>query len=181
MSLLICPFITLNDEQKTVFGNVSEKGRYLLKKVMTSISSLTDIGLSVNSDKTEFMSFEQDGALSTLNYNPQKLVDYFLYLGSNTSSTENHVNIHGLLLIVYRPSGNLTSNKIKLEFFKAFKIFFQSGLVIVLLYGWITWTLSKHIEKKKLEANCAGKLRDLLNEFWKQYLTSGNATFLPSK
>ena len=33
--------------------------------------------------------FKQDGAISTLNDNPLKLVDHFTYLCSNISSTES--------------------------------------------------------------------------------------------
>ena len=51
------------------------------------------IGPFVNSDKTEFMCFNQDGAISLLNGRPLKLVDRFKYLGSNVSLTESDVNI----------------------------------------------------------------------------------------
>ena len=51
------------------------------------------IGLYVNSDKTDFMGFYQ-GVISSLKYKPLKLVDQFIYIGSNISSTENDVNIH---------------------------------------------------------------------------------------
>ena len=39
------------------------------------------------------MPFKQDGAISTLNSKPLKLVDHFTYLGSNFFSTESDVNI----------------------------------------------------------------------------------------
>ena len=39
-----------------------------------------DIGLHVNADKTEFMSFNQRGDISTLNGGSLKLVDKFTYL-----------------------------------------------------------------------------------------------------
>ena len=51
------------------------------------------IGLHVNSDKIEFMSFKQDGVILTWNGKPLKLVDLFTYLGSNISSTEGNVNL----------------------------------------------------------------------------------------
>ena len=51
------------------------------------------IGLYMNSDKTKFMCFKQDGAISTLNGKPLKLLDHFTYLGSNISSTESNINI----------------------------------------------------------------------------------------
>ena len=49
------------------------------------------ICLYVNSDKTKFMCFEQDG--TTLNVKPLKLFDHLTYLGSNISSAESDVNI----------------------------------------------------------------------------------------
>ena len=52
------------------------------------------IGLDVNSDKTEVMGFNQDDAISSLNGKPLKLVDPFIYLGSNISSIESNVNLN---------------------------------------------------------------------------------------
>ena len=52
-----------------------------------------DIGLYMNSDKTKFMHFNQDNAISSLNDKSLKLVDHFIYLFSNISSTESDVSI----------------------------------------------------------------------------------------
>ena len=46
------------------------------------------IGLHVTSNKLEYMCFKQKGVFSSL-----KLVDEFIYFGSNISSTESVVNI----------------------------------------------------------------------------------------
>ena len=51
-------------------------------------------GLDENSDKTEFMSLIQDGAISTLNGKALKLLNPFTYLYSNISSTESDFSIH---------------------------------------------------------------------------------------
>ena len=51
------------------------------------------IGLYINSDKTVFMCFKQDGAISTLNGRPLKLVNQFTYLGSHILSTKDDVII----------------------------------------------------------------------------------------
>ena len=48
-----------------------------------------DIGLYVNPDETEFMCCNQDGAISSLNAKLSKLVDQFIYLGSNITSPES--------------------------------------------------------------------------------------------
>ena len=49
------------------------------------------IGLYVNAEKTEYMSFDQRGDISTLNRSSLKLVDKFTYHGSSVLSTENNI------------------------------------------------------------------------------------------
>ena len=51
------------------------------------------IGLYMNSDKTDFICFNKDGANSPLNGKPLKLTDQFLYLSNNISSTESDFDI----------------------------------------------------------------------------------------
>ena len=50
------------------------------------------IGLPVNTDRTEYMSFNQTGDIPTLNGSSLKLVDKFTYLGSSVTSTETDIN-----------------------------------------------------------------------------------------
>ena len=50
------------------------------------------IGLHVNAHKTEYMSFNQTGDISTLEGTSLKLVDKFTYLGSSVSSTEKDID-----------------------------------------------------------------------------------------
>ena len=50
------------------------------------------IGLHVNTDKTEYMCFNQRGDISTQKGGPLKLVDKFTYLGSSVLSTKNDIN-----------------------------------------------------------------------------------------
>ena len=57
------------------------------------LQAAKDIRLPVNTDETEFICFNQDGAISSLNRKPLKLVDQFIYIGSNISSIKNYVNI----------------------------------------------------------------------------------------
>ena len=47
----------------------------------------------MNVNKTEFLCFKQEGAMSTLKGKSLKLVTQFTYLGSNISSTESDFNI----------------------------------------------------------------------------------------
>ena len=52
------------------------------------------IGHYINSDKTEFMSINENGVIFSSNSKLLKLVEQFSYLGSNISPTESDVNIH---------------------------------------------------------------------------------------
>ena len=108
------------------------------------------------------------GDIWTLNGGSLKLVDKFIYIKSSISSTENDINtwlvkawtaINRLLVI--RKSD--LSNKIKHNFFPA-------EVMPILLYGFITLTLTKHIEKN-LDTNCTKMLQAILNKSWKQHPT----------
>ena len=48
--------------------------------------------------------------------------------------------------------------------------FFQAAVVLILLYGCTTWTLTKRLEKK-LDGNCTRMLRAILNKSWQQHPT----------
>ena len=48
--------------------------------------------------------------------------------------------------------------------------FFQAAVVMILLYGCTTWTLTKHIEKK-LDGNYTRMLQAILNKSWRQHST----------
>ena len=50
------------------------------------------IGLHVNANKTEYICFNQEGDIFTLNGGSQKFVDKFSNLESSISSTENDIN-----------------------------------------------------------------------------------------
>ena len=90
------------------------------------------------STKTDFMCFNQDAAISSLNSKPLKLVDHFIYLSSKISSTENDINkgigkawtVIDWLTITWESD---LSDKIKWEFS-------QVVAVSILLYGCTTWT-----------------------------------------
>ena len=82
------------------------------------------IGLHVNTDKTEFIYFNQSGDISTLNSRSLKLVDKFTYFGSSVSSMENDTNtwlekawtVIIRLLVIWKSD---LSGKIKCSFFQA--------------------------------------------------------------
>ena len=48
--------------------------------------------------------------------------------------------------------------------------FFQAAVVLILLYGCTTWTLTKRM-KKKLDSNYMRMLRAILNKSWRQHPT----------
>ena len=123
-----------------------------------------DIGLYVNSDKTVFMCFKQNGVISTLTDKPLKLVDQFTYLSSNISSTESGVyKCIGMawiaidsLSIIWKSDH---SEEIKWEFFKFVAI-------SVILYRCTTWPLRKCLENK-LDGNPT-KMVCVLKKPWKK-------------
>ena len=51
--------------------------------------------------------------------------------------------------------------------------FFQAVIVLILLYGCTTWTLTKRLEKK-LDGNYTRMLRAILNKFWWQHQLYGH-------
>ena len=126
------------------------------------------IGLHVNAHKTEYMSFNQTGNISTLNGNSLKLVDKFTYLGSSVSSTVTDIDtwLAKAWTAIDRLSVIWKSNLID----KMKHSFFQAVVVSILLYGCTTWTLTKHMEKK-LDGNYTRMLQSILNKSWRQHPT----------
>ena len=116
----------------------------------------TGIGLHVNAHKMEYMCFNQAGDTSTLEGTTLKLVDKFTDLGSSVSSTEKDIDTRQTkawtaidkLSIIWK--SNLT-DKMK-------RSFFQAAVVSIQLYGCISWTLTKRLEKK-LDGNYTRMLR----------------------
>ena len=119
------------------------------------------ISLYVNANKTEYMCFTREGAISTLNGGLLKLEDKFTYLDGSFSSTKIDVNIRRVkawisidgLSIIWKSD---LSDKIKRDFF-------QTTTVSILLYGCTTWTMTKLVEKK-LDGNCTRMLRVILKK-----------------
>ena len=48
--------------------------------------------------------------------------------------------------------------------------FFQAAIVLILLYGPLTWTLTKRLEKR-IDGNYTRMLQAILNRSWRQYPT----------
>ena len=106
--------------------------------------------------------------IQTLNGSSLKLEDKFTYLGSSVSSTKTDINMRlakawtaiNRLLVIWK--SDLT-DKIK-------RSFFQAAVMLILLYGCTTWTLTKCMEKK-FDSNYTRMLRVILNKSWRQHST----------
>ena len=115
------------------------------------------IGLHVNAHKTEYMCFNQIGDISTLNGRSLKLVDKFTSVGSSVSSIEKDIDALltksctdiDKLSIIWK--SDLT-DKMKHSFF-------QAAIVLLLLYGCTTWSLTKRLEKRLEGKYTRGSIR----------------------
>ena len=115
------------------------------------------------------MCYNQRGDITTLDGTPLKLVDKFTYLGSSVSSTEK--NIDTRLTNAWTVIDSLSIIRKSDMTDKMNRSFFQAAVVSILLYGCTTWTLTKRLEKKKLDGNYARMLRAILNKSWRQHPT----------
>ena len=76
---------TNSSDDLELLGNTPAYFESLLHRLEQAARS---ISLYLNSEKTDFMCFNQDGAISSLNDKPLKLVDQFIYINRMVSSTE---------------------------------------------------------------------------------------------
>ena len=111
------------------------------------------------------MCCNQEGDIFTLEGTTMKLVDKFTYLVCSDSSTEKDIDTKAWtaidkLSIIWK--SDLT-DKMK-------RSFFQAAVVLILLYGCTTWTLTKRLEKK-LDGNYTRVLRAILNKSWRSHPT----------
>ena len=115
------------------------------------------------------MCLNQTGDISTQNGSSLKLADMFTHRGSSVSSTETDIDKRlakawtaiNRLSVIWK--SDLT-DKMK-------RSFFQAAVVSILLYGCITWTLTKRM-MKKLDGNYTRMLlRAILNKSWRQHPT----------
>ena len=148
-----------------IMANTPNQAQTLLHSLERAAAG---IGLLVNAHKTEYMSYNQTGDISTLDGTSLKLVDKFTYQGSSVLSTEKDIDTRltkawtaiDKLSIIWK--SDLT-DKMKSSFF-------QAAVVSILLYGCTTWTLTKRLEKK-LDGNYTRMLQAILNKSWRQHPT----------
>ena len=72
-----------------LLANTTDQAETLLYSLEQAAAG---IGLHVNAHKTEYMCYNQNGDISTLDGTSLKLVDKFTYLGSSVSSTEKDID-----------------------------------------------------------------------------------------
>ena len=126
------------------------------------------IGLHVNAHKTEYMCYNQIGDISTIDGTSLKLVNKFTHLRSSVSLTEKDIDTRlpkawtaiDKLSIIWKSD---LKDKMK-------RSFFQAAVVLIVLYGCTTWTLTKRLEKR-LYSNYTQMLRAILNKSWRQHPT----------
>ena len=136
-----------NAEHITLLANALAKDENLLHSLEHATE---DIGLNVNAHKTEDMCFNQTGDNSTLNRNSLNLVDKFTYLGSSVSSTEANIDTR---LAKSSTAINRLSVIWKSDLPDETKhCFFQTTVVLKLLYGWskkvVSWRLQSRATRR---------------------------------
>ena len=85
------------------------------------------------------------------------LLNYIKFFTHTHTHTHTHTCIY---IYIYIWKSNLTC--------KMKRSFFQAAVVLILLYGYTTGTLTKNMEKK-LDGNYTRMLRAILNKSWGQH------------
>ena len=160
-----------------MMANTANQAKTLLHGLERATAGIC---LHDNAHKTEYISFNQAGDISTLAGTSPKMVEKITYLGSSVSSTEKDIDtrLTKAWTAIDRQSIIWKSDPTD----KMKRSFFQEAVVSILLYGYTTWTLTKWLEKK-LDGNYKRMLQAILNKSWRQHPQSINftATCLPSR
>ena len=148
-----------------LLANTPAQAKTLLHRLEQAAGN---IGLYVKADKIEYMCFNQRCNISTLKGVSLKLVNKFTHLGSSVSSTETDINmwLAKVWTVINRLSDIWKSDLID----KIKHSFLQAAVVLILLYGCTTWTLTK-LMKKRLDSNYTRMLWAIMNRFWRQHPT----------
>ena len=130
-----------------------------------------EIGLYVNAGKTEFMSINQDSSegMKSLNGEKVKKVKDFKYLGSYIASTAHDIDVRlGKAWVALNQMDKIWKSELPDGLKRSF---FRATVESVLIYGGITWTLTKSLEKK-IDGSYTRMLRAALNKSWRDHLTN---------
>ena len=86
-----------------LLANAPAQAETLLQSLEQGVAGIDH---HVNAQKTEYMSFNQTGNISTQNGSTLKLVDKFTYLGTSVSSTETDIDTR--LAKTWKPTDRLS-------------------------------------------------------------------------
>ena len=161
------PIEIVNADDLAIISNNDKNAETMFNKIGKIAEK---IGLKINTNKTEYMSINQDintRKIKSLKDQNIKVVEDFKYLGSYIGSTEHDVNI-----LIAKAWAALNSMKTiwksglkeKLK-----KNFSRATVESVLVYGSVTWTLTKALNKKIDGAYIIkpGKTPDKQRTIWK--------------
>ena len=140
---------------------------FLLHEIETAAS---EIGLYINSSKTEFICYNQShtGFIPSKNNGIVKAVEDFVYLGSNIASTKRDVEVRlGKAWTAIRKLDKIWKSNLPEQLKRRF---FRSSVEPVLLYGSSAWTLTASLEKS-IDGSYTRMLRAALNIPWQQHPT----------
>ena len=147
---------------------VTDKTNEAIILLHTIEKAAEEIGLSINTGKTKFISINQgiNEVIKSLNGKNIKEVSDFKYLGSYIQSTEKYINI--ILAKSWAALNEINSIwKSRLPD-NMKRNFFRTTVESVLIYGSVCWILTKSLEKR-LNGNYTRMLRAILNRSWKDH------------
>ena len=127
-----------------------------------------EIGLSINTGKTKFISINKriNEVIKSLNSNNIKEVSNFKYLGSYMQSTEKYINIRlAKSWVAFNDIHSIWKSR---QPAKMKRNFFRATVEYVLIYGYVSWILTKALDKR-LNGNYTRMLRAILNRSWKDH------------
>ena len=129
------------------------------------------IGLYLNANKSEFICENQDasvGMKSLADKNIKQVLD-LKYLGSYIASTEHDVNIRlGKAWSALNQMDKIWKSKLSDNLKRNF---FRAAVESVLVYGLVSWTLTKKCEKR-IDGAYTRMLRVALNKSWRDHPTN---------
>lgn len=184
---------TINDHEKLAFTLTERRSRRHPASIISDIDYADDIalissclndaqellqrveqaaeevGLHINADKTECMTFKEVGSLRTLEGIELKNMTDFLYLGSWIDNSEKDIKTR-------KAKAWSALNKMdtiwKSDMKKELKVkFFRATVESVLMYGAETWTLNKKLERE-LDGCYTRMLRVVNNVTWKDHMSN---------
>ena len=162
------PSVSITDFCYALISNNIEEAQTLLQRVEEECGN---IGLKINSKKTEAMYFDIDNTehIHTILNSKIKIVDNFKYLGAWMESSEKDFNIRKALAW---SAANKMKKLWKSSIQDSLKIrIFRATIETIYTYGAETWTTTKTMIKR-IDGCYTRLLRMALNVSWKDKLNN---------